>query len=170
MSQQTTISTENKQTLPSHLAFTGAAALTAAIAAGTSAVLDVPVWAMFIGWVAFFTKGLNARAGLENLACVWLGIGIGMVAALSLKLLGPTLGAMTLPVVVFVVAMVVVSLRSAPGINNLLGYFLGLIAFFAAHLVPSTHSFLILAGATAIGSTAAFISLKLQQQLPRIFN
>lgn len=169
MNQQTTISHLRNQTLPRHIAFTGVAAATAAIAAGSSAALGLPVWAMFIGWVAFFTRGLNAKAGVANLACVWLGIVMGMCAALSLQLLGPVLGAMALPLVVFVVAMLVVSLRSAPGVNNLLGYFLGLIAFFAAHLAPSFSSFWVLACAATIGSCAAFISLKLQQQLPRIF-
>ncbi|MFX3723041.1 DUF1097 domain-containing protein, partial [Streptococcus suis] len=52
----------------------------AAIAAATSAALQLPIWAMFIGWIAFFTQGLNVRHTITNLICVWLGITIGMVA------------------------------------------------------------------------------------------
>ncbi|MCY1556352.1 hypothetical protein D9M68_930920 [compost metagenome] len=74
---------------------------------------------------------------------------------------------LALPVVVFVVAMIVVSLRAAPLMNNILGYFLGLIAFFAAHLEPTLESFVHLASASSLGSVAAWISLKLQQRLPR---
>ena len=56
------------------LALTLAAALTAALAAGLSARLALPVWAMFVGWVAFFTRGLTARDGAVNAACVLLGL------------------------------------------------------------------------------------------------
>ena len=40
------------------------AALTAAIAATTAASIGWPVWAMFMGWVAFFTRGHTAKEAL----------------------------------------------------------------------------------------------------------
>lgn len=146
-------------------AVTAIAALTAAAAAATSLTAGLPVWSMFIGWVAFFTRSHSVRDGLINYASVLAGIVFGILAAMAIAALGPMLGQMALPAVVFVVAMAVVSLRAVPVLNNLLAYFLGLIAFFAAHLEPSLEAFTRLGGASAIGSTAAWVSLKMQQRV-----
>ena len=148
-----------------HVGYTAIAATIAAIAAATSAALQLPIWTMFIGWVAFFTQGLNVRHTINNLICVWLGIAIGMVAGIALSIVGPILGTGALPFVVFIVAMLVVSLRSVPKINNLLCYFLGLVSFFASHYVPSMGNFLVLAGAASIGSFGGLVSIFLQKRI-----
>jgi hypothetical protein len=147
--------------------FTAVAAASAALAAGSSLLLTLPIWAMFVGWVAFFSRGLTLRDGLVNLSCVLMGIVFGMSAALSIGVLTPSLGMFALPVVVFVVAMIVVSLRALPVMNNIVAYFLGLIAYFAAHLEPSLGSFAELGGAGALGSFAGWLSHAVQQRLPR---
>lgn len=159
--------TSNKQLPAAYLAFSAIAAATAAAASASSMALEVPVWAMFIGWVAFFTRGFTARDGAINLACVWLGAAMGIAAAVAIAAVGPTLGTMALPTVVFVVAIVVVSLRAAPVLNNILAIFLGLIAFFAAHMAPTSDTLLHLCLASALGSVAGWVSVKLQQLLPR---
>lgn len=147
--------------------FTAVAAATAALAAGSSLLLSLPVWAMFVGWVAFFSRGLTLRDGLVNLGCVLMGIVFGMGAALSIGALSPTFGLFALPIVVFVVAMVVVSLRATRTMNNIVAYFLGLIAYFAAHLAPSLESFFELGGAASLGSFAGWLSHTIQRRLPR---
>jgi hypothetical protein len=146
---------------------TVAAAVTAAAAAGLSATLALPVWAMFIGWVAFFTRGITARDGTVNALCVALGLVFGMAAALGLGASGPSLGALALPLVVFAVAVAVISLRAAPVLNNILCYFLGLIAFFASHQPPSLAAFAQLASAVVLGSLAAWTAHALQQRITR---
>ena len=146
-------------------AFTLAAAVVAAAASALALVLELPVWAMFVGWVAFYTRGVTARDGVFNLACVGLGVLIGKAAALAIGALGPVVGAMALPLVVLVVALVVVSLRGVPRLNNLLCYFLGLIAFFAIHQPPSLSLFGTLAGAAALGSVAAWTAHALQRRV-----
>lgn len=146
--------------------FTAVAAATAALAAGSSLLLTLPVWAMFVGWVAFFSRGLTLRDGLVNLGCVLMGIAFGMGAALSIGALAPSLGLFALPVVVFVVAMVVVSLRATRTVNNVVAYFLGLITWFASHLEPSLESFAELGSAGALGSVAGWLSHVTQQRLP----
>lgn len=156
-----------EQSLATYIAISAAAAVTAAAASASSLALELPVWAMFIGWVAFFTRGLTARDGAVNFACVWVGAAIGIAAATAIAALGPTLGKMALPAVVFVVAIVVVSLRAAPILNNIPAYFLGLIAFFAAHMEPTLHTWLHLGAASALGSVAGWVSIMLQQRLPR---
>ncbi|SEF27002.1 DUF1097 domain-containing protein [Variovorax sp. NFACC27] len=146
-------------------AFTLAAAVVAAAASALALVLELPVWAMFVGWVAFYTRGVTARDGVFNLVCVGLGVLIGKAAALAIGALGPVVGAMALPLVVLVVALVVVSLRGVPRLNNLLCYFLGLIAFFAIHQPPSLSLFGTLAGAAALGSVAAWTAHALQRRV-----
>jgi len=146
--------------------FTAVTAATAALAAGSSLLLTLPVWAMFVGWVAFFSRGLTLRDGLVNLGCVLMGIAFGMGAALSIGALAPSLGLFALPVVVFVVAMVVVSLRATRTVNNVVAYFLGLITWFASHLEPSLESFAELGSAGALGSVAGWLSHVAQQRLP----
>lgn len=150
------------QSIMRHVNYTTIAALIAAIAAAGVDDLQLPIWAMFIGWIAFFTRGVNINHTITNLVCVWLGITIGMIAGIVLKIIGPVLGAGALPIVVFVVGMLVVSLRSAPKINNLLCHFLGLVSFFASHYTPSIDNFLALAAAVTIGSFAGLTSSLLQ--------
>jgi hypothetical protein len=157
--------TESIQSPLYHVSYTAIAATIAAIATATSAALQLPIWAMFIGWVAFFTHGLNVSHTIINLICVWLGIIIGMMAGIALSIIGPILGAWALPFVVFIVAMLVVSLRSVPKVNNLLCYFLGLILFFASHYAPSMDSFLVLACAASIGSFGGLASIFLQKRI-----
>ena len=157
----------NEQSPATHIAFSVAAAATAAGASASSLAFELPVWAMFIGWVAFFTRGLTARDGAINLACVWLGAAIGIAAALAIGMLHPTQAMIALPAVVFVVVAVAVSLRAAPMLNNILAYVLGLISFFAAHVAPTLNTLVHLGPASALGSFAGWVSMKLQQRLPR---
>jgi hypothetical protein len=149
-----------------HCAFTAAAAVVAAAASAVAMALELPVWAMFVGWVAFYTRGATARDGVFNLICVSLGVLIGKGAAVAIGALAPIVGAAALPLVVLVVALVVVSMRSLPRINNLQCYFLGLIAFFAIHRPPSLSLFATLAGAAALGSAAAWAAHALQRRVP----
>lgn len=143
-------------------AFTVAAAATAAVAAFASATVELPVWAMFIGWVGYFTRLGSWRNGIANYACLVLGVVFGMGAAVMIQVLQPIAGAAALPVVVFAVASIVVALRAVPPVNNLLCYFLGLIAFFAAHQPPGLATLTNLAAALALGFSAAMISTWLQ--------
>lgn len=142
--------------------------MVAALAATVSAMLfDVPVWAMFVGWIAYFTRGLTLKQGLINLACVFVGIAVGLAAGAAIQALTSQLGAFTLPAVVFVVAVVVLSLRHLPALNNLLCFFLGLVAYFASHLPPGWAAFVELGIAAAVGTSAAYLASLLHQRAHR---
>lgn len=155
-----------QQSSRAYITVTLVAAACASFAAAASLTLSLPVWAMFVGWIAFFSRGLTTRSTVENLVCVWLGLCMGALAGLSISLLAPSLGlGLALPIVVFAVALIVVSLRGLPILNNLLAYFLGLVAWFASHFEPSLGSLVLLASASAIGSLAGWISHDLPQRL-----
>jgi len=142
--------------------------LIASAAATASAMLfEVPVWAMFVGWISYFTRGLTARQGLVNLACVLIGLALGIGAAHGLAALSPLLGEFALSVVVCVVTVAALSMARAPVFNNLLGFFLGLVAYFASHQPPTLAAWSGLALAAAIGALAAFLAHALQQQVLR---
>ncbi|MFC4729213.1 DUF1097 domain-containing protein [Coralloluteibacterium thermophilus] len=143
-------------------------AMVASLAA-TAAVmlLDVPIWAMFVGWIAYFTRGLSLRHGVLNLACVLMGVGLGMVAAHALAVAGPVLGAWAPGAVVFCITIVALSLGTLPYANNILACFLGLVAFFASHLPPTAGTWLLLAMATGLGTLAGWLAHALQRRIQR---
>jgi hypothetical protein len=152
------------QPFPAFTAFSAIAAGVAALAAWLCVVLDLPIWAMFVGWVAYYTRGANPRDGVWNFVCVLGGIAIGIATALALGVLGPMLGTLAPPLAVLVLAMAVVSLRALPLANNLLCYFLGLIALFASNRDPSPATLVALGTAVAIGSVGAWLSHSLQHR------
>lgn len=143
------------------------AAVVAAIAATASAGLGWPVWAMFIGWVAFFTGQHSAKGAIRSYLCLAIGVAIGNFAALGVGTLMPLIDYLAFGAVVFVVAVVVVSLRAAPVLNNIPAYFLGLIAFFASHLPPSFIAFGELAAVSALGVVAGLAAHAIQMKVAR---
>ncbi|MBA8879411.1 DUF1097 domain-containing protein [Phyllobacterium myrsinacearum] len=144
-----------------------AAAVTAAIAATAAASVGWPVWVMFMGWVAFFTRGVSAKDALFSYLCLVIGVAFGMSAALGVGTLLPLIGPLAFGPVVFVVAIIVLSLRAVPHLNNVPSYFLGLITFFAAHLEPGFLAFSELAAVSGLGSFAAWLAHTWQKKIVR---
>lgn len=134
----------------------------------STVVLEVPVWAMFVGWIAFFTRGLNLRHGVINLVCVLIGVGLGIGAAYVLAALGPRLGIYAITAVVFAITVVALSLAKVPVFNNLLGFFLGLVAYFASHLPPSLSTLVQLGLAAVVGAVAAFLAHAWQARIKAV--
>lgn len=143
------------------------AAVVAAIAATASAGLGWPVWAMFIGWVAFFTGQQSAKGAIRSYLCLSIGVALGNFAALGVSTLIPLIDYLAFGAVVFAVAIIVVSLRAAPVLNNVAAYFLGLIAFFASHLAPGISAFGELAAVSALGVAAALAAHAIQIKVAR---
>ncbi|WP_231757323.1 DUF1097 domain-containing protein [Microbulbifer elongatus] len=144
-----------------------AAAVFAAFAAVTTAVNELPVWAMFVGWVAYVTGPMNLKGAAQSYICLTLGIAIGLAAALALKEITPTMGAYSLAPVVFIVASLVLSLRAAPPLNLVPAYWLGIIVFFAAHTEPRLASILKLSLISGFGIVIATIVHFLQMRILR---
>ncbi|VVN71667.1 DUF1097 domain-containing protein [Pseudomonas fluorescens] len=133
--------------------------IVACIAATLCAMfLNVPVWAMFIGWIAFFTRGITTRDWAINMICVFIGLVIGIVAGLAGAALEPALGTWSITPVVLMVTMVVLCLQVLPVINNVLAFFLGLVCFFASQLPPTLDTFVELGTASALGVTAGLMA------------
>ena len=90
---------------------------------------------------------------------------MGVAAVLAVGMLVPATGPLAFGIVVFVVAMIVVSLRVAAPLNNIPAYFLGLITFFAAHLEPGLLAVAELLSVSGLGSVAAWWASRLQRQV-----
>lgn len=150
---------------PINLKITVVESVITALAASAAVLSELPIWAMFVGWIAYFTRGLDLRHGLINLGCVMIGLCLGIGAASVLGSLGRPPGLGEQAAVVFGVALIVLSLRFLPVFNNLLGFFLGLVAWFAAHLPPGAAGLMTLAGAATLGSLAGWIAHSLQRRL-----
>lgn len=144
------------------IGFGAIAATVASTAAFASLHLGIAPWAMFIGWVAYFTRPLSARQGAYTWLCLLSGLAVGAVAVVALQRLMPIMGSFALLMIVFVVAMIVVSMRAVRMLDNIPAWFLGLIAFFASHAEPSLVAISQLAAAGALGTVAGWASHRLQ--------
>jgi hypothetical protein len=144
------------------------AATVAALAAFSSAAVDLAPWAMFLGWVAYFTRQPSPIQGLQTFVCILLGLALGAAAVILLGHLSPVLGSVALPIIVFGVAMIVIASRRLKYVNNLLGYFIGLITFFASHLEPDLVSIGRLGCANAIGLFAGWGVQAVEGQVRRL--
>ncbi len=105
----------------------------AAAAAFTTLSLSLLPWAMFVGWVAWYTRPTDTRQATYAVLCTWLGMALAAIGVAVVEALAPTIGVnAALPIGVFMLALVVVGLRTMPIVNNMLAWFVGLVAFFAA--------------------------------------
>jgi hypothetical protein len=152
----THIENSQRQTRLQFLYFTMIAAVVAALASWSSAALALEVWAMFAGFIAWFTRPASPRDGVYSMICLFLGIALGAAAHVATEALAPSLGALALPLVVFVVGLVIVGLRTTRVVDNMLAWFIGLVTFFAAEVAIASGPLLELASACAIGGFAGW--------------
>lgn len=150
---------------PRNLAVTVVESAIAAGAAAVAVLTEVPIWAMFVGWIGFFTRGLDLRNALVNFGCVVAGLVLGVAAASVLASLGGPPGVIEFAATVFVVAVLVLSLRFLPVFNNLLGFFLGLVAWFAYHQPVSLSALGTLVFAAALGAAAGLFAHAVQKRI-----
>ncbi|HEX8469774.1 MAG TPA: DUF1097 domain-containing protein [Brevundimonas sp.] len=159
------ISTPARQPALVFLAVGGIAAVTASAAATSSLALGFFPWAMFVGWVAWYTRPTSARQGVATWLCLLGGLAFGALAVMALRTLTPSLGIFALSAVVFVVALTVVSMRNLRLVDNIPAWFLGLIAFFASHMEPGVISVAELGATSAMGVGGGWLSMQLQRRL-----
>jgi hypothetical protein len=152
----THIENAHQQTRLQFVLFTVIAAVVAALAAFSSAALALEVWAMFTGFIAWFTRPASVRDGVYSMLCLFLGIGLGVLAHIATEALTPSLRGFALPVVVFVVGVVIVGLRTTRVVDNMLAWFIGLVTFFAAEVEIAFEPLLALGSACAIGGFAGW--------------
>lgn len=148
-----------------YIGFTLVAATGAASAAYSSTLLGLEIWMMFVGWVVYYTNPSSIYQGVASFLCLIAGLAAGCVAAIAFTRLGPIFGDFAIAMIVFSIAIVVVSMRGVKVLDNITAWFLGLIAFFAAHLEPTLLSIFELGCAAALGCVAGWVTQGLQAKL-----
>jgi hypothetical protein len=144
--------------------FTLIAAVIAAAAAFLSETVGLPAWAMFVGWVAWFTRPASALHGVHAVISLWAGMLLAVAGHFIVAFLSPSIGVAALPVAVFVLACVAVGMRTTPVLDNMLAWFVGLVAFFALHPENILTGLLTLIAASAVGAGAGYACQRLQQR------
>lgn len=110
-------------------------ALIAAISSVLCARLQIPVWVMFIGWIAFVAGGMKVSAALPAFICSVLGVLLGFAGAAIISGAGGALGAdLSLLVGVFVIVLAALLAQGLPFANLVICYFVGMTTFFASGL------------------------------------
>ena len=150
---------------PDNLRVTVVESLVTATAAAAVLLLGLPLWVMFVGWISYYTRGVTVRDRLLNYLGVIIGLLLGLGAAFVIQTLGPPPTFFEQVAVIFGVALVVLSLRFLPKVNNLLTFFLGLVTVFAAAAEQTFAAVLPLATAAAIGAIAGAAAHALRSRL-----
>ena len=127
----------------------------AAVASVVTVGLSLQLWTMFIGWTCFGTGDGDMRRGAAALACLVIGVLLGMGALIVLGAIAPAAGQWALPFVIFILAVVVMLSLLTPPLNSIPGYFLGMTAFFASGLQPEGHALATILSAAFIGALSA---------------
>lgn len=105
-----------------------------ALAVWVSSTFGLPAWVLFIGWVAYYAFGKTPLKAMNSFLLILAGIVLAMLVQYTGVWLTGYFQNFGFPVAVFFLVGFLGVIKSVKGINNLLAYFLGMIAFFGAHL------------------------------------
>lgn len=147
-----------------------ALALTALIAAVSSVIcarLQIPVWMMFIGWIAFVAGGAQTKTALPTYVSAVLGAIMGGGGAMIISSGGAGLGDLTLLIGVFVIVFAALLAQFLPFANAVIGYFVGMTTFFASGLPIQLSTWIVIAAGLAIGIASGLGATLLSGRITR---
>ena len=112
-------------------------ALVAAVSSVICARLQVPVWTMFIGWIAFVAGGMSSKTAPPIYVCAIGGVLLGFLGTFIIGNAGAALGSdVALLLGVFVIVFAALLAQGLPFANLVICYFIGMTTFFASNLPP----------------------------------
>src|SRR5689334_16278705 len=134
-------------------------ALVAAVSSVLCAHIGVPVWTMFIGWIAFVAGGMSLQTAPATFVCAALGVAEGFIGAAIIGGAAAALGADgALLLGVFVIVFAALLAQYLPFANLVVCYFIGMTTFFASGLPSTPETALILCGGLLIGILSGVIA------------
>jgi hypothetical protein len=143
-------------------------ALIAALSSVLCARLGIPVWTMFIGWIAFVAGGMSAKTAAPTLICSLLGVALGYIGAYIISNGGGAMGAdLALLVGVFVIVFAALLAQYLPFASLVICYFIGMTTFFASGLPPVASTALVLGAGLLAGIASGLIAVTLAGLLNR---
>lgn len=139
--------------------------LTALIAAVSSVIcarLSIPVWVMFIGWIAFVAGGMSKATAVPTFLCAVLGVLLGFVGAWTIGAATNAVGAdLALLIGVFIIVLAALLAQHIPVINLVVCYFIGMTTFFASGLPPSGETGVLLLAGLFAGVLSGLLAVTL---------
>lgn len=140
-----------------------ASALTAFIAAFSSVIctyVAVPVWVMFIGWIAFVAGGMSLKSAAPTFICSIAGLVLGFLGAAIIGGGATALGAdLALLIAVFVIVFAALCAQHIPVVSLVVCYFIGMTTFFASGLPPAGETLAVLGAGLLIGIVSGSVAL-----------
>lgn len=140
----------------------------AALASILTVGLSLKLWTMFIGWTCFSTGVGDVRRGMMAITCLILGVLLGIGSILIMGAITPVLGQWSLPLVIFVLAVIAMLSLLVPPLDSIPGYFLGMTAFYASGLQPSWDALVTIVPAALIGGIGSALVIIAPQFYDRV--
>lgn len=148
-----------------------ASALTALVAAISSVLcahIGIPVWVMFIGWIAFVAGGMSVNSAPASFICAIVGVLLGFLGAAIIGGGAAALGGdLALLLAVFVIVFAALLAQHVPMLNLVVCYFIGMTTFFASGLAPGGATLATLGGGLLLGVASGVVALILSGMLTR---
>lgn len=143
-------------------------ALVAAVSSVLCAHLAVPVWTMFIGWIAFVAGGMSAKTAAPTFVCAILGVILGFIGAAIIGGGAASLGAdLALLIGVFVIVFAALLAQYLPFASLVVCYFIGMTTFFASGLPPAVPSGIVLGSGLLIGILSGLLAITISGFITR---
>jgi Protein of unknown function (DUF1097) len=143
-------------------------ALVAAVSSVICARLQLPVWSMFIGWIAFVAGGMSSKTAPPTYVCAILGVLLGFLGAFIISSATPALGAdVALLVGVFVIVFAALLAQGLPFANLVICYFIGMTTFFASGLPPQLSTLLVLGAGLLAGVASGLLAVTISGRITR---
>lgn len=143
-------------------------ALIAAISSVICARLGVPVWTMFIGWIAFVAGGMTSKTAAPTYVSAILGVLLGFIGTFIISTGGSSVGTdLALLVGVFVIVFSALLAQHLPFANLVVGYFIGMTTFFASGLPPEPSTGLLLASGLLAGVLSGLLAVTISGWITR---
>jgi Protein of unknown function (DUF1097) len=144
-------------------------ALVAAVSSVVCARLQIPVWVMFIGWIAFVAGGMSQKTASPTFVCAVFGVLLGFVGAAIIGGSAGSLGSdLALLVGVFVIVLAALLAQGLPFANLVICYFIGMTTFFASGLAPQLSTAVVLTAGLFAGVASGLIATKLAGLVARM--
>lgn len=141
-------------------------ALVAAASSVLCARLNIPVWTMFIGWIAFVAGGMSVKTALPTYVCAVLGVLLGVCGAMIIGGASDALGAdLALLVGVFAIVIAALLAQGLPFANLVVCYFIGMTTFFASGLAPEPATVLLLSAGLLAGVVSGVVAVTIASKV-----
>ncbi len=141
-------------------------ALIAAVSSVICSHLDIPVWTMFIGWIAFVAGGMTLKSAAPSYVSTLLGVALGFIGAIIISKSAAILGSdIALLLGVFVIVFAALLSQGMPFANLVVCYFIGMTTFFASGLAPALSTAVLLLSGLFVGVASGLFAVTISARM-----